>query len=131
MSESRTPVLYGIANCDTVRKARKWLAQHGVVYTFQDFKKGGLSRPVLDRWLDRVAWETLLNRKSTVWRDLSQANRERITDAGQAIDLMLAVPSVVKRPVLQHDGKVLVGFAAPLYQALLQPRTAAAPRSNE
>lgn len=107
-----TVLLHGIPNCDTVKKARTWLESNGVAYTFHDFKKQGVSDAMLRGWLEQVPLSVLLNRKGTTWRALSDADKARADDADGAIALMQANPSLIKRPVLQHDNKVSVGFAA-------------------
>ncbi len=103
--------LYGIPNCDTVKKARAWLAQHGIACAFYDFKKAGVPPDRLDAWLQAAGWETLLNRKGTTWRQLGDAQRAAVVDAASARALMLQAPSVIKRPVVEWpDGRVSVGF---------------------
>lgn len=105
--------LYGIANCDTVKKARAWLAAEGVEVRFHDFKRDGLTAAQLAPWLKSVGWETLLNRKGTTWRRLDDAARASVHDAAGASALMLQQPSLVKRPVVQWaDASVTVGFDA-------------------
>ena len=102
---------YGIPNCDTVKKARKWLESEGLDYTFHDYKKEGADRANLERWADRVGWEVLLNRRGTTFRKLSDEEKADI-DRDKAIALMVEHPSMIKRPVVQtEDGaRVLVGF---------------------
>lgn len=107
-----TTTLYGIPNCDTVKKARTWLADNGHDFTFHDFKKQGLSRELVQGWLKDVDWETLVNRKGMTWRNLPDERKAQILDADSATDLMLESPSVIKRPVLQGVGPVSVGFSA-------------------
>lgn len=103
--------LFGISNCDTVKKARAWLAAEGVQAVFHDFKRDGLTDLMLARWLPEVGWEALLNRKGTTWRRLGDAARGSVHDAASASALMLANPSLVKRPVVQWaDASVSVGF---------------------
>ena len=105
--------LYGIANCDTVKRARAWLDGQGVAFDFHDFKKAGVPLPGLERWLADAGWERLLNRKGSTWRKLEDAQRESVHDAASARALMLAQPSIIKRPVVQWaDGRVTVGFDA-------------------
>lgn len=106
-----TTTLYGIPNCDTVKKARTWLADNGHDFTFHDFKKQGLSRELVQGWLKDVDWATLVNRKGTTWRNLPDERKAQIVDADSAIALMLENPSVIKRPVLQGAGPVSVGFS--------------------
>jgi arsenate reductase len=112
-----TTTLYGIPNCDTVKKARTWLADHGHDFTFHDVKKQGLRREQVQGWLQDVGWETLVNRKGTTWRKLPDERKAQILDAASATDLMLENPSVIKRPVLQGVGPVTVGFSADQYGA--------------
>ena len=103
--------LYGIPNCDTVKKARTWLADHHVDYTFHDFKKQGVPEAQLDHWLSAVGWETLVNRKGTTWRGLDDATKASVLDAASARSVILGAPSVVKRPVVVWaSGQVTVGF---------------------
>jgi len=104
-----TTTLYGIRNCDTMKKAWTWLDQHGVAYGFHDYKKQGLDRAVLERWVDRLGWEKLLNRSGTTFKKLPDADRQGV-DQAKAIALMLAQPSMIKRPVLETGEELLVGF---------------------
>ena len=109
--------LYGIPNCDTVKKARDWLTAHGIDYRFHDFKKEGLDAVLLDGWLTQVGWEILLNRKGMMWRKLDEAIRSSI-DASSARAVMLETPTIIKRPVLMKDDKVSVGFKPADYETL-------------
>lgn len=113
-----TTILYGIPNCDTVKKARTWLDSQGVVYTFHDFKKAGLTAGIVQGWLTQVDWNILVNRKGTTWRALSDARKAAVTDAKTAAELMLESPSVIKRPVLSSDDTTHVGFSDALYQQI-------------
>ncbi|MGE5651590.1 ArsC family reductase [Noviherbaspirillum sp. UKPF54] len=115
-----TATLFGIPNCDTVKKARTWLDRNGVAYTFHDFKKAGLSRAQIDAWLSHVSWEMLVNRKGTTWRALSDERKAAIADAGSATDLMLESPSVIKRPVLVLGASTHVGFSEGAYQQIFK-----------
>lgn len=110
--------LYGIPNCDTVKKARAWLADHGQDVDFHDFKKQGLERATVAAWLDQVDWEILVNRKGTTWRKLSDERRAQVVDKASALELMLENPSVIKRPVLEGAGDLSVGFSDTQYGAL-------------
>ncbi len=104
---------YGIPNCDTVKRARAWLDGQGLAYAFHDFKKSGVPLPGLDLWLAAAGWEALLNRKGSTWRKLDDAQRAAAADEAGARALMLAQPSVIKRPVVQWpDGGISVGFDA-------------------
>jgi arsenate reductase len=108
-------VLYGIPNCDTVRKARAWLADGNIAYRFHDFKKAGVSRELLAAWVAAASWEALVNRRGTTWRTLPETRRIAVVDAESAIALMEESPSVIKRPVLAASGAVHVGFSADMY----------------
>lgn len=109
-----TIILYGIPNCDTMKKARVWLEQHGVEYRFHNYKTDGIDEAALRRWVDQVGWEKLLNRAGTTFRKLDEADRQDI-DADKAIRLMQAQPSLIKRPVLDRDGALMVGFKPEVY----------------
>ena len=112
--------LYGISNCDTVKKARIWLNERQVTTSFHDFKKQGVPASRLDHWLAHIPWERLLNRQGTTWRKLDAPAQAAITDASSARALMLAQASIIKRPVVEWpDGTVTVGFDATLWQARL------------
>lgn len=108
--------LYGIPNCDTVKKARAWLDSHGIDYRFHDFRKAGLAPELVRQWLEQLDWETLVNRKGTTWRGLPDERKAAVSDAAGAAELMLESPSVIKRPVLDRDGAAHVGFSDALYQ---------------
>jgi arsenate reductase len=109
--------LYGIPNCDTMKKARAWLADNGVEYEFHDYKKLGIEKKKLDEWIKAVGWETLLNRRGMMWRKVPDDVKAAI-DEKSAIKLMLETPSIIKRPVLEEKGKVTVGFKAEIYEEL-------------
>ena len=120
MSTTHPITLYGIPNCDTVKKARAWLVEHKVAHQFYDFKKQGVPQPDIDLWLAAVGWEKLLNRKGTMWRNLAPAQQAAVTDAASARTLMLEVPSVIKRPVMAWGGgSYTVGFDAAVWAARL------------
>jgi arsenate reductase len=111
-----TSTLYGIKNCDTMKKARAWLDGQGRAYVFHDYKTAGIDRKRLQGWAKQVGWETLLNRAGTTFRKLPERDRSGLTEA-KAIELMVAQPSMIKRPVLElDDGKLVVGFKADLYE---------------
>ncbi len=103
--------VFGIPNCDTVKKARAWLQDQGIDHRFHDFKKQGVPPEALDRWLASAGWELLVNRKGTTWRGLDEVLRAGVTDAASARALLLAHASVIKRPVVEwSDGRITVGF---------------------
>ncbi len=104
-----TLTLFGIPNCDTVKKARTWLDAHGVSYAFHDYKKAGVDAAMLNRWADEAGWEVLLNRAGTTFKKLPDADKADI-DRAKAIALMLANPSMIKRPVVEGAAALLVGF---------------------
>ncbi|MEN3290767.1 MAG: hypothetical protein V7642_20 [Burkholderiales bacterium] len=112
--------LYGIPNCDTVKKARTWLDTNGVAYTFHDFKKAGINRDLVNGWLKQLAWDVLVNRKGTTWRALPDERKAAITDAKSATELMLESPSIIKRPVLASGSGTHVGFSDELYQQIFK-----------
>ncbi len=101
--------LYGIPNCDTVKKARSWLDARGLGYEFHDYKKAGIDADTLNRWAHEVGWEVLLNRAGTTFRKLGESDKADI-DRGKAITLMMANPSMIKRPVVEGAGALIVGF---------------------
>ena len=123
-----TITIYGIVNCDTMKKARAWLTEHGVTYRFHDYKKDGIDRKLLAGWCTKVGWETLLNRAGTTFRKLPDADKAKL-DQQKAIALMLEQPSIIKRPVLDVGGRLLVGFKVDEYESACAGG-AARPRSS-
>ncbi len=113
--------IYGIKNCDTMKKARAWLDRHGVAYAFHDYKTAGLERKRLEQWCRTLGWEALLNRSGTTFRKLPDAEKEAL-NATKAIALMLAQPTMIRRPVLDLDGRLLVGFKPELYESALNAK---------
>jgi arsenate reductase len=111
--------IYGIKNCDTMKKARTWLDKKGVAYDFHDYKTAGIDRDRLDTWASKVGWELLLNRAGTTFRKLPDKDKEGLTEK-KAMALMIAQPSMIKRPVLDAGGKLLVGFKPEQYEATLR-----------
>jgi len=111
--------MYGIKNCDTVKKARAWLESHDVDYDFHDYKTAGIDRGRLEGWCKALGWETLLNRAGTTFRKLPEADRQGL-DARRAVALMLKQPSMIKRPVLDAGGRLLVGFDAASYKSAVR-----------
>ena len=112
-----TLTVYGIPNCDTVKKARRWLEEQGVEYRFHDFRKAGLTPEMVDKWMASVPWDRLVNKRGTTWRKLSP-EEQQISDESGAKAVMLAHPSVIKRPVFELDDKILVGFSKAEVDAL-------------
>jgi arsenate reductase len=106
--------IYGIKACDTMQKARAWLSDHAIAYVFHDYKSQGVERVRLAGWVRQVGWEVLLNRSGTTFRKLPDASKMDLSEA-KAIDLMLAQPSMIKRPVLETDAGLIVGFKPDLY----------------
>lgn len=113
-----TVTIYGIKNCDTMKKARAWLDAQKVAYDFHDYKIDGIAKKQLDLWVKAAGWETLLNRAGTTFRKLPGAQKENMTQA-KAVALMLEQPSMIKRPVLEHGGGLIVGFKPDIYAAAL------------
>ena len=109
--------LFGIKNCDTMKKARTWLDNHGVRYDFHDYKTHGIDRAHLEKWCRQLGWETVLNRAGTTFRKLPDADKTNLTQS-KAIELMLAQPSMIKRPILEHNGQLFAGFAPDQYATL-------------
>lgn len=111
-------ILYGIPNCDTVKKARAWLAAAGVAHDFHDYKKAGVPADALDGWVARWGWEAVLNRAGTTFKKLPEADRQGL-DAGKAVALMLANPSMIKRPIMEGANVALIGFKPDAWAAEL------------
>jgi arsenate reductase len=107
--------VYGIKNCDTMKKARSWLDAHGVAYAFHDYKTEGIGKAKLEAWVKAAGWETLLNRAGTTFRKLPDKDKDGLGEK-KAVALMLAQPSMIKRPVLETGGKLLVGFKPEIYE---------------
>ena len=111
--------LYGIKSCDTMKKARTWLDSHGVKYEFHDYKAVGIDKAVLTRWCDELGWEVLLNRNGTTFRKLPESQKTGLTEL-RAVNLMVAQPSMIKRPVLEFSKRLLVGFQPAVYTEALR-----------
>jgi len=110
--------IYGIKNCDTMKKARAWLDEKGIAYDFHDYKTAGIERGRLEGWARKVGWEALLNRAGTTFRKLPAGDKEGLTET-KALTLMVAQPSMIKRPVLETSGRLLVGFKPEQYETLV------------
>jgi arsenate reductase (glutaredoxin) len=122
-----TITLYGIKNCDTMKKARTWLDSHGVQYEFHDYKTAGIDAGVVARWCGELGWEALLNRSGTTFRKLPEPQKTGLNER-KAIGLMLAQPSMIKRPVLDLGKRLLVGFQPAIYDRAVRERGDGAPR---
>ena len=109
--------LYGITNCDTIKKARRWLEKSNIEYHFHDYRKNGLQENMLRRWVEELGWETLLNRRGTTWRKLPEEQKSSINEE-QAVTLMLEQPAIIKRPLLVTENQKLVGFTEQQYSNL-------------
>jgi len=115
--------LYGIKNCDTVKKARKYLDASGVSYRFHDYRADGLDADLLESFVATLGWEALLNTRGTTWRKLDEATRSAVNNSAAAQELMLAMPAIIKRPLLcAADGSMLLGFSESLYQPFIQEK---------
>ena len=115
---AKAVTIYGIKNCDTMKKARAWLDSHGIAYVFHDYKTEGIEKAQLERWAKAVGWETLLNKAGTTFKKLPDKDKDGITEK-KAIALMLAQPSMIKRPVLDIGGKLTVGFKPEVYEKVV------------
>ena len=113
-----TVTLYGIPNCDTVKKAQVWLEGRGIGYAFHDYKKQGIDAAQIARWVDAAGWEKVLNRAGTTFRKLADADKENL-DPAKAISVMTANPSCIKRPIVEHSGRLLVGFKSDEWEVVL------------
>lgn len=111
----KTVRIYGIPNCEQVKKTKAWFSGQGVAFEFHDFKKHGLDEQLLQRWLQHLPWDALVNRKGTTWRQLSQEQRDTIVDQRAAVALMLTKPSIIKRPVVELGDRIIVGFHPELF----------------
>jgi len=104
-------ILYGIRNCNTVKSAVDWLKKHAIEFEFHDYKKSGITNAKLGEWCSQVGWESLVNKRGTTWRQMDQAAQMKVTSKKAAIDLMIEKTSVIKRPLIENEGKViLLGF---------------------
>ena len=109
--------LYGIKNCDTIKKARKWLTDNGIEYTFHDVRADGLDAVTIESWIEQTDWETVLNRRGTTWRKLDSSAQEA-TNRDTVTALLIEQPAMIKRPVLDVDGAITIGFKADQYQTI-------------
>ncbi|AMO82940.1 ArsC family reductase [Obesumbacterium proteus] len=118
-SQNTSLYLYGIKNCDTIKKAKKWLEEQQVAYQFHDYRADGLDAELLRTFIDQLGWESLLNTRGTTWRKLDESVRQSINNADSAAELMLAQPAIIKRPLLAHNHRMLLGFNPDQYTQFL------------
>ncbi|MEG0232210.1 MAG: ArsC family reductase [Hafnia sp.] len=118
-SENTSLYLYGIKNCDTIKKAKKWLEEQQVAYQFHDYRADGLDAELLRTFIVQLGWESLLNTRGTTWRKLDESVRQSINNADSAAELMLAQPAIIKRPLLAHNQRMLLGFNPDQYTQFL------------
>ena len=109
-----SPVMYGIPNCNTIKKARSWLDEHGVEYVFHDYKKAGADQALLKTWIDKFGWDKVVNTRGMTWRKLDQATRDAM-DENTAIEIMMDKPSIIKRPILNTGHDWILGFDEDAY----------------
>jgi arsenate reductase (glutaredoxin) len=114
----KTVIVYGIPNCDTVKKATNWLTKNNISFIFHDYKKQGIEKEKLEGWCSKVSWEILLNKKSTTWRELSKPEQEQVINKAAGIKVMINNTSIIKRPVIEYNSKIMVGFNEEGYQQL-------------
>lgn len=112
--------IYGIPNCDTTKKAITWLQKNNIDFSFHDYKLQGISKERLDNWCNKQGWELIFNKRSTIWRELPEAEQQKVTGQPAAIKIMLENNSIIKRPVIEHNNKIIVGFKEADYKKLLQ-----------
>ena len=113
-------ILYGIKNCDTVKKARRWLDEQQVSYRFHDVRADGLDPQMIERWIAAAGWEKVLNKAGTTWRKLEPSAKEQVS-ADNVVDLLLEYPAMIKRPVLEHQGAITIGFKPDIYASRFNP----------
>ncbi|KKI42247.1 ArsC family reductase [Hafnia alvei] len=119
LSENTSLYLYGIKNCDTIKKAKKWLEEQQIAYQFHDYRADGLDAELLRTFIEQLGWESLLNTRGTTWRKLNESVRQSINNADSAAELMLAQPAIIKRPLFAHNHRMLLGFNPDQYTQFL------------
>jgi arsenate reductase len=122
--------LYGIDSCDQVRAARRWLRQRGIDVQWHDFRREGLDASLLAAWMSHLPWDALLNRRGLTWRQLSAAERAAVVDATSARELMLRLPTIIKRPVLEVQARIVVGYSEALYLSVFGPDASPTPSTE-
>ena len=117
-------IMFGIANCDTVKRGKDWLTQRGIEFALHDYKKAGIDRALLETWVEEHGWEVVLNRAGTTFKKLPDSDKANL-DARKAVELMIAQPSMIKRPILDVGDRRIVGFKSEIYEAALRPNSTA------
>jgi arsenate reductase (glutaredoxin) len=113
-------IIYGIPNCDTTKKAMAWLSKNNIAFTFHDYKQQGIAKQKLEDWCNKSGWENIFNKRSTTWRELSKAEQEKVINQATAIKIMINNNSIIKRPVIENDGNLLIGFKEDEYKTALK-----------
>jgi arsenate reductase (glutaredoxin) len=113
-------IIYGIPNCDTTKKAMTWLQKNNIAFSFHDYKLQGISKEKLNEWCAIKGWEVIFNKRSTTWRELPVAEQQKVTGQAEAVIIMLTNNSIIKRPIIENDGKLIVGFNEAEYKGLLK-----------
>lgn len=113
-------ILYGIPNCDTTKKAINWLQKNNIAFSFHDYKLQGISKEKLEEWCNKLGWEVIFNKRSTTWRQLPEAEQQKIINQPAAIKVMLANYSIIKRPIVEHNNKLIVGFNETEFKGLIK-----------
>ena len=116
---SDSVIVYGISNCDTIKKAKSWLDRKGIKYAFHDYRKQGLNIDQLNAWVNELGWESLLNKRGTTWRKLSDEVKDNV-DRASAIEIMMGNPSIIKRPLLDKNSQLHLGFSDSLYEEVFE-----------
>ena len=109
-------IIYGIPNCDTTKKAMGWLNKINIAFTFHDYKLQGISNKKLNEWCDKQGWETIFNKRSTTWRELPETEQNKVINQAEAIKIMLTNNSIIKRPIIEHNDKLIIGFKEEEYK---------------
>jgi arsenate reductase (glutaredoxin) len=111
-------IIYGIPNCDTTKKAMAWLNKNNIAFSFHDYKQQGVTKQKLEEWCSKSGWENIFNKRSTTWRELSTPEQEKVTSQAAAIKVMMNNTSIIKRPVIEYNSKIMVGFNEEGYKQL-------------
>jgi arsenate reductase (glutaredoxin) len=109
-------IIYGIPNCDTTKKAMAWLSKNNITFTFHDYKQQGITKQKLEEWCNKIGWENIFNKRSTTWRELLKPEQEKIINQVAAIKIMMINTSIIKRPVIEYNNKIMAGFSEEVYK---------------